>query len=187
MPPCPSIMCPQSFTPRSRLIADITSPPKKPMTFTVSAISAACQKVNGVIQNSVAPISVASATPPSNPSSVLDGDSRGATLRLPNSLPHTYCSTSEICTTRISQAINSRLRPSNPGISSVIRAGTDDRQYTAIISPHCTFEARSRKRVVSPPKLARIGSSKNRYTGMKILNNPYQSIAISRYCTGSAT
>ncbi|MNJ01053.1 hypothetical protein D3C73_1605640 [compost metagenome] len=72
-------------------------------------------------------------------------------------------------------------------MSRVINAGTDDTQYTAIIRPHWTFEARSRKRVVSPPKLARIGSNRNRYTGMKMLNRPYQSMAINRYCTGRAT
>ncbi|MNC31415.1 hypothetical protein D3C75_797340 [compost metagenome] len=112
MPPWPSIMCPQSFTPRSRLMADITRPPKKPSKVTTRAISAACQKLNGVIQNRLAPTRVASATPPAKPSTVFDGDSSGAIGRLPNSLPHTYCSTSLICTTRISQAISSRLRPS---------------------------------------------------------------------------
>ncbi|MNG78360.1 hypothetical protein D3C79_369340 [compost metagenome] len=157
------------------------------MAFTAKAISAACQKLNGVIQHNRAPISVANATPPTRPSRVFEGDRLGATLRLPNSLPHTYCNTSLICTTRISQAISNRLRPSKPGMSRVSKAGTEDTQYTAIIKPHCTFDARSRKRVVSPPRLARIGSSKNRYTGMKMLNRPYQSMAISRYCTGSAT
>ncbi|MCY1458797.1 hypothetical protein D9M71_762120 [compost metagenome] len=98
------------------------------MRLTVRAISAACQKLNGVIQHKVAPIRVASATPPTRPSTVFEGDSLGATLCLPNSLPQTYCSTSEICTTRISQAISSRLRPSYPGISRVIKAGTEDRQ-----------------------------------------------------------
>jgi phosphatidate cytidylyltransferase len=37
--------------------------------------------------------------PPTNPSTVLEGDSLGAILCLPNSLPHTYCSTSDSCTT----------------------------------------------------------------------------------------
>jgi hypothetical protein len=50
MPPWPSIRLPQSLTPRSRLIADITRPPKKPITQIASAISAACHGANGVIQ-----------------------------------------------------------------------------------------------------------------------------------------
>ncbi|RMP01984.1 hypothetical protein ALQ30_200071 [Pseudomonas syringae pv. persicae] len=50
--------------------------------------------------------------PPRKPSTVFDGDRLGAIFRLPNNLPHTYCSTSEICTTITSQAISNRLRPS---------------------------------------------------------------------------
>lgn len=50
MPPWPSIIEPQSFTPRSRLMADITSPPKKPMRQMVSDISAACHGLKGVAQ-----------------------------------------------------------------------------------------------------------------------------------------
>lgn len=50
MPPWPSIMVPQSWTPRSRLMADITSPPKKPIMQTVNTISAACPGLKGVAQ-----------------------------------------------------------------------------------------------------------------------------------------
>ena len=91
---------------------DITRPPAKPSRHTSSANSAACQKAKGVIQHSIAPISVARATPPMKPSTVFEGDRLGAILCLPASLPQTYCSTSESCTTMISQAISSRLRPS---------------------------------------------------------------------------
>ncbi|MNY09898.1 hypothetical protein D3C86_1428470 [compost metagenome] len=99
MPPWPSIMCPQSFTPRSRLIADITMPPANPSKLISRAMSSDCQAVNGVIHHKAQPISEASRMPPTKPSTVLEGDSFGAILRLPNSLPHTYCSTSDICTT----------------------------------------------------------------------------------------
>ncbi|MNC57293.1 hypothetical protein D3C75_1069440 [compost metagenome] len=58
-----------------------------------------CQAVNGVIHHKAQPISEASKMPPTKPSTVLEGDSFGAILRLPNNLPHTYCSTSDICTT----------------------------------------------------------------------------------------
>ena len=105
-------MWPQSFTPRSRLIADITKPPKKPRMLIISAISNACQKEKGVIHHSPPPISVASATPPTKPSRVFDGDRFGAILRSPKSLPQTYCSTSDNCTTITRKAISSRLRPS---------------------------------------------------------------------------
>ncbi|MNN00107.1 hypothetical protein D3C81_1126900 [compost metagenome] len=154
-------MWPQSFTPRSRLMADITRPPKKPSRVTTRATKAACQKLNGVIQNRLAPTRVARAMPPAKPSTVFDGDSCGAILRLPSSLPQTYCSTSLICTTSTSQAISSRLRPSKPGMSRVSSAGTWEMQNTAIIIPHCTLAARSRKPVVSPPSEARIGRSRN--------------------------
>ncbi|MDT4862696.1 hypothetical protein D3C71_1712160 [compost metagenome] len=93
------------------MIADITRPPAKPSRLTVRAISAACQKLNGVIQYSSAPTRLAKATPPAKPSRVFEGDRRGAILCLPNSLPQTYCSTSDSCTTMISQAISNRLRP----------------------------------------------------------------------------
>ena len=55
---------------------------------------------------------VALATPPTSPSTVFDGDTSGASLVLPKSLPHTYCSTSLDCTTITRNAISSRLRSS---------------------------------------------------------------------------
>ena len=112
MPPWPSISWPQSLTPRSRLIADITSPPKKPIRLITSAMAAACQGENGVIHQSAAPIAVALKTPPTKPSTVLEGDSSGAILRRPRSLPQTYCSTSLDCTTSTRKAISSNCRPS---------------------------------------------------------------------------
>ena len=72
--PWPSTGRPQSFTPRSRLMADITSPPTKPIDATNSDIAAACQKLNGVIHHRPAPSAVAHATPPTSPSTVFDGD-----------------------------------------------------------------------------------------------------------------
>ena len=61
-------------------------------------------------------------------------------------------------------------------MSRVSSAGTKEIQNTASIRPHCTFEARSRKCLVSPPSEARIGNSRNTYTGMKIENMLYQSM-----------
>ena len=43
----------------------------------------------GVIHHNAAPNAVALATPPTRPSRVLDGDSRGAICVFPISLPHT--------------------------------------------------------------------------------------------------
>jgi hypothetical protein len=106
-----SIMWPQSLTPRSRLIADITRPPKKPMSVTTSAMPPATSGVKGVIHHSAAPIAEADSTPPAKPSTVLDGDSSGATRVRPNSLPHTYCSTSLICTMNTRKHSSSALRP----------------------------------------------------------------------------
>ena len=51
-------------------------------------------------------------TPPRNTSTVFDGESSGAILRRPTSLPQTYCRTSLDWTTRMRNAISSRLRPS---------------------------------------------------------------------------
>ncbi|CKT10426.1 Uncharacterised protein [Mycobacterium tuberculosis] len=58
------------------------------------------------------------------------------------------------------KAISSRLRPSKPGICSVSSAGTWLMQNTHTIRPHWIFEVRSRKRCVSPPTAARMGSSR---------------------------
>ncbi|MNL56550.1 hypothetical protein D3C87_1800520 [compost metagenome] len=99
MPPWPSIMWPQSLMPRSRLIADMTIPPAKPSRLISTAINSDCQKVKGVMKHKKPPIKDARATPPTKPSTVFDGDRLGAILRLPKSLPHTYCSTSDSCTT----------------------------------------------------------------------------------------
>ena len=73
------------------------------------AMSAACHQAKGVIQQRAMPRHEANSTPPTKPSTVLEGESTGAIRCLPASLPHTYCSTSELCTTRISQLISSRL------------------------------------------------------------------------------
>src|SRR5258708_7743608 len=80
IPPWPSIRLPQSFTPRSRLIADITSPPRKPMIVINRDIAAACHTLNGVSHHRPAPSAVAVRTPPTKPSTVFDGDTTGAIL-----------------------------------------------------------------------------------------------------------
>ena len=94
MPPWPLIMVPQSLALRLRLIADITRPPRKPITTMTNDIISDCQKLNGVIQNMQPPISVADKPPPTRPSTVFDGLTSGATLCLPKSFPKTYCNTS---------------------------------------------------------------------------------------------
>src|SRR5579871_1421987 len=114
MPPCPSIRCPQSFTPRSRLIADITSPPKNPVIVIRNENNAACQGRNGVIHHNPVPSAVADNMPPTKPSSVFDGETWGAILCLPVNFPHTYCSTSLDCTTRIRKTTS--IAGSDPGI-----------------------------------------------------------------------
>src|SRR6266481_138065 len=128
MPPWPSIIWPQSLTPRSRLIADITRPPQNPIRLITSAMIAACHGENGVIHQSAAPSKVALAIPPTRPSTVFDGDRLGAIWRWPSSLPQTYCSTSLDCTTRIKKAISSSERSAKPGIGNVVNAGTCDTQ-----------------------------------------------------------
>ena len=49
-------MVPQSFTPRSRLIADITRPPRKPIMQIARDTNADCHGVKGVIQDSAVPV-----------------------------------------------------------------------------------------------------------------------------------
>src|SRR6476646_1676618 len=88
MPPWPSMELPKSLTPRSRLIADMVSPPAKPMRAMANDISMACNGENGVIHQSPVPSATAVATPPTKPSHVLLGEMAGAILRLPSSLPH---------------------------------------------------------------------------------------------------
>src|SRR6266487_6387888 len=80
-PPCPSIIAPKSFTPRSRLMADMTNPPANPINVIASAMPADCQGVNGVAHHRPAPSNVAVAMPPTKPSQVLFGLTCGAILR----------------------------------------------------------------------------------------------------------
>src|ERR1035438_2816072 len=134
MPPCPSIRCPQSFTPRSRLMADITSPPRKPVIVIRKENAAACQGWKGVIHHRAVPNAVADTTPPKKPSTVFDGDTFGAILCRPASLPQTYCSTSLDWATRITNTIS--IAGSQPGIVNINKAGTCEMQYTQIIKPH---------------------------------------------------
>ena len=105
-PPWPAIRWPQSLTPLSRLIADITRPPKKPISAITSDSPNACHGVNGVIHHRLAPSTEADSTPPRKPSQVFDGDSLGAILVRPNILPKTYCSTSDDWTTTTRKAIS---------------------------------------------------------------------------------
>jgi hypothetical protein len=97
-PPCPWIDDPQSFTPRSRLIADMVNPPRKPMTVMTKAIPIVCHMPNGVTRQSDVPIRVAERIPPMNPYHVLLGLITGEILWRPRSLPQTYCNTSLSCT-----------------------------------------------------------------------------------------
>jgi hypothetical protein len=99
-------------------------------------------------------------TPPTNPSTVFDGESRGVILRRPSSLPQTYCKTSLDCTTNTRNAISRRLRPSKPGICSVSSAGTWEWQNTEIIDPQCTSATRPMKLMVSPRNAATLGTSR---------------------------
>src|SRR5207237_7117170 len=154
---CPSIIRPQSLAPQARLIADITRPPKNPIVVMVSAISAACHVSNGVIQESAAPSMVALVTPPTSPSQVFEGDTAGATLCRPQSLPQTYCSTSLDCATSNKNTISNRSRPSYPGMSSVSSAGTCEIQYTQITRPHCIFARCLRRPGVAPAAVMTIG------------------------------
>ena len=100
-PPWLSIILLQSLTPRSRLIAERTKPPKNlPMTITV-LIAPAFNGENGVMRKSAAPIRMAVSPPPTSPSTVLEGLTAGDSLVRPKSLPKTYWKTSLICTTTI--------------------------------------------------------------------------------------
>src|SRR5699024_11113345 len=137
IPPWPAIVAPKSLTPRSRLIEDITSPPKKPIRQETNARSAACHQANGVIHQRPAPTAVAVSTPPIKPSQVLLGDTDGATGCLPRVLPHTYWNTSESWTTTTKNSMSNApsgppepraepsamLRPSDIMIGSCIVAG----------------------------------------------------------------
>ena len=48
------------------------------------------------------------------------------------------------------------------------------RQNTLIISPHCSEAAALRKPCVSPISTMRMGRNRKMYTGMKMMNMPYQ-------------
>src|SRR5699024_637872 len=124
---------------------DMTRPPRKPIILMINAIKKAWAKLKGVIHHSRAPSKLADKMPPTVPAHVLEGDTLGAISFLPTSLPHTYCNTSEDCTTSIKNSISKICRCLKPGSSRVSRAGTWEIQNTLIMSPHCTFEVRSKK------------------------------------------
>jgi hypothetical protein len=87
MPPWPRIIVPQSLMPRLRLSADIIKPPANPSKVMTNERIAASATENGVIGASRAPSAVADPMPPTKPSTVFDGDSRGAISRLPRICP----------------------------------------------------------------------------------------------------
>lgn len=68
-------------------MADMTSPPPKPMKVMTSDIPADCQGVKGVAHHSPAPINTVQAMPPISPSQVLFGLTVGATLWRPSVFP----------------------------------------------------------------------------------------------------
>src|SRR6185437_1109441 len=78
IPPWPSIVLPKSFTPRSRLMADMVSPPANPMSASASDMPRATSGGNGVIDHNAVPRATAVATPPMKPSQVLLGEMAGA-------------------------------------------------------------------------------------------------------------
>ncbi len=99
-PPWPAMEPPQSFAPRSRLIAERTSPPKNPARQISRAMRAACQGVKGVAHHSRVATRTALAMPPTVPSQVLCGLTRGATGCFSAGLAHTYWRTSLSWTVR---------------------------------------------------------------------------------------
>ena len=98
-PPWPSMSAPQSFTPRSRLMADITRPPANPRPHSARLTRPDCHGVNGVAHHRAAPAADAVRTPPTSPSHVLPGLTVGTTGWRPIVLPQTYWNTSLNCTT----------------------------------------------------------------------------------------
>jgi AcrR family transcriptional regulator len=119
-----TVSAPYSFTPRSRLMADMMSPPANPILVSTNAITAASPGEKGVAHHSPAPIAVAHATPPTYPAHVLFGLTDGAIGRRPMDLPQTYCSTSLNCTTSTRKNSSFAFCTSYPGMRSMSSAGT---------------------------------------------------------------
>src|SRR5699024_2431990 len=136
MPPWPGIVEPKSSTPRSRLMELMTSPPAKPSRQETKASPAACSGLNGVSHHRAAPIPVALNTPPMNPSQVLLGLTLGATGCLRSVLPHTYCRTSLICTTRTKKS--NSFAPAGP--AELTRAPWAPSRPSAIAVGRCRIE-----------------------------------------------
>src|SRR5579859_7266765 len=77
---------------------------------------------------------------------------------------------------------------SQPGMFRIHRAGTCEMQYTQIIRAHCVSAVRSRKFLVaSVVMMVNAGRRRNTYTGMKMVNTPYQPVQTSPYWEGSTT
>ena len=113
--------------------------------------------------------------PPIKPSQVFFGLILGITLCLPNSLPQVYCATSLNCVRNTKY----NIKPAPPPAGFLSSGNTNKnaiwlRLNTVVIMPQCKEPMARKKPSVSPMMTMRKGSSKNMYTGIKMMNMPYQ-------------
>ena len=94
-PPCPGNSFPLSLTPISRLMADITTSPQKPLIPINKPANNACNVFSGVSNGPIISDAIMVVmTPPTRPSSVFPGLTLGTTFLLPQDFPHKYCAIS---------------------------------------------------------------------------------------------
>lgn len=89
-PPWPGMMLPESFTPVYRFKEDSNRSPSVPKIPAAAPYIIQTVMASSTILEITAPITMAKASPPKNPSQVLFGDTFGANLFLPNLDPAKY-------------------------------------------------------------------------------------------------
>ena len=180
MPPWPGSRLPLSLTPMSRFSAEMVTSPMKPPTPMISPAAMAMGHSMGVSTGASSTAStVVVATPPRKPSQVLLGLTLGTTLRRPSIFPHRYWQTS-LNWVRKTRYSTSPAPPATglPAAGSTSRKATWLMLKTMVISPQCRVPTARRKDFVSPMRIMRMGRNKNMNTGMKMMNMPYQPVAI---------
>lgn len=155
IPPCPGNSFPLSLTPTSRLMADITTSPQKPLIPINKPANIACNVFSGVSNGPmIIDAIMVVITPPTRPSSVFPGLTLGTTFLLPQDFP---INTVQYRLTRLMPKEITPVRP-RPGYSwmaTLITRRHDSRRKRSLSSPKKWRSRYAENRRGHPQKLAR--------------------------------
>lgn len=134
-PPCPGNSFPLSLTPISRLMADITTSPQKPLIPINKPANNACDVFSGVSNGPIISDAIMVVmTPPTRPSSVFPGLTLGTTFLLPQDFPHKYCAIS-FDSVNAKRNNTSNARPGYSWMATLITRRHDSRRKRSLSSP----------------------------------------------------